>query len=384
MEGEHIIETKNLVHRYEGSKAQSLSDVSIGIHKNVKTVILGGNGAGKSTLFFHFNGVFKPKSGKVLYEGKEIKYGRKDLNELRTDIAVVLQNPDDQIFSATVEEDIAFGPMNIGLPMEEVEARVNDALFHTGLTKMRSKPTSQLSYGQRKRVAFAGAMAMKPKVLVMDEPTAGLDPQMSQELMEMAEQLHRTGTTVIISTHDVDFAYKWAQEIHVLRRGKLIFSGKPEEFYADRREVYLSGLMQPSLFALNESHCGPSCAPFPRDTVEFASKIRPKDEKTGSLHLLLSDKNTDFSIFVNGYSADGKEMPLGVYGIDSRKAAFDAGARIDYVFNALETCLLECLSGKDAALIADNCMEPYVMERVEDLVTFGSEIPVIKHGRIGN
>ena len=153
----------------------ALREISLSIPAGKKTVVLGSNGSGKSTLFLHFNGVLKPKQGEVYYSGRKVDYGKRSLVELREQVAVVLQNPDDQIFSTTVEEDVAFGPLNLNLSKEEVERRVDEALFLVDLEDVRGRPTQQLSFGQRKRIALAGALAMKPKVLMMDEPTAGLD-----------------------------------------------------------------------------------------------------------------------------------------------------------------------------------------------------------------
>ena len=188
----NIIETVDLRYRYAGNDRDSLSEVSVRIRKGVKTVILGANGAGKSTLFYHFNGVFEPAGGRILFDGEPFSYRRRALRTLRSRVSVVLQNPDDQIFGQTVEEDVAYGPSNLGLPASEVSARVDRALRLVGLDDLRDRNTMKLSYGQRKRLALAGALAMDPEVLVMDEPTAGLDPQMALELMELAEQLHHT------------------------------------------------------------------------------------------------------------------------------------------------------------------------------------------------
>ncbi|MDR0887772.1 MAG: ATP-binding cassette domain-containing protein [Candidatus Methanoplasma sp.] len=370
---EYVIETQDLCFRYKGSKRMSVDGVNIKIRKGTKTAILGANGAGKSTLFFHFNGIFKPVSGSVLYNGEKIEYSKKALSQLRSDVTVVLQNPDDQIFSATVEEDVAFGPINLNLPRDEVEKRVNDALFCVGMTSYRNVPVSQLSYGQKKRIAFAGALAMKPKVLVLDEPTAGLDPQMSLEIMEIADQLHHTGTTVIISTHDVDLAYSWADEIHVLRRGKLIHSGGQEEFYSDRVNVYLSGLVPPSVYGINDglgTLRGGPVAPYPRTTSQLLSKIRPEDKRTGTLFLSPVKQGSDLS----NAGARGEEVDIGIYGMEARKLAYDAGIRAEYVFNALENCLIECVLGNDAILCFDAELEDSVLGAVERLKEFGAEI----------
>jgi cobalt/nickel transport system ATP-binding protein len=370
---EYVIETRDLCFKYKGSRQLSVDNVNIRIRSGTKTAILGANGAGKSTLFFHFNGIFKPVSGSVLYEGEEIKYSKKDLSLLRSDITVVLQNPDDQIFSATVEEDVAFGPMNLNLPKDEVGKRVEDALFHVGMTAYRHVPVSQLSFGQKKRVAFAGALAMRPKVLVLDEPTAGLDPQMSLEIMEIADQLHHAGTTIIISTHDVDLAYSWADEIHVLRKGKLIHSGGQEDFYSDKVNVYLSGLVPPSVYGINDGLCalrgGPS-SPYPRTTSQLLSKIRPEDKITGTLFLSPITPESD----MKSAGAYGDDMHIGIYGMEARKLAYDAGIKAEYVFNALENCLIECVLGKDAVLFYDAELEDAVMIAVERLREFGADI----------
>ena len=255
MDFEYILEARDLTYSYEkkDGSPMSLKGVSLGIRPGIRTVILGANGAGKSTLFYHFNGVFKPKSGEVLYRGIPLCYDKEILYQLREDLAVVVQNPDEQIFSSTVEEDLAFGPMNQNLHPSIVEGRIQDSLFKVGMEEFRYRPTTQLSFGQKKRVAIAGALAMEPKVLILDEPTAGLDPQMSQEVMELVDQMCMTGTTVVISTHDVDLAYAWADEIHVLRLGHLVYSGRPEDFFRDRESVALSGLSLPHTFSVNHS-----------------------------------------------------------------------------------------------------------------------------------
>jgi cobalt/nickel transport system ATP-binding protein len=370
---EYIIETKDLCFRYKGSKRMSVDGVNIKIREGTKTAILGANGAGKSTLFFHFNGIFKPVSGSVLYKGENIKYSKKDLSMLRSDVTVVLQNPDDQIFSATVEEDIAFGPMNLVLPRDEVEKRVEDALFHVGMTSYRNVPVSQLSFGQKKRVAFAGALAMRPKVLILDEPTAGLDPQMSLEIMEIADQLHHAGTTVIISTHDVNLAYSWADEVHVLRKGKLIHSGGQEQFYSDKVNVYLSGLVPPSVYDINEGFCTieeRSAIPHPRTTSQLLSKIRPENRTTGILFLFPVTPGSD----LNGLGAYGTDIHIGIYGMEARKIVYDAGIKAEYVFNALENCLTECVLGKDAVICYDAELEDAVLGAVSRLKDFGADI----------
>ncbi|MDO5861457.1 MAG: ABC transporter ATP-binding protein [Thermoplasmata archaeon] len=365
----NIIELKDVTYYYEGSKKPSLDNVSLGVRKGARTVILGANGAGKSTLFYHFNGVVEPAKGTVLFDGQPISYKRRKLRELRSRIGVVLQNPDDQVFGQTVETDIAYGPTNIDLPKEEVDARVEEALFLTGLTEFRDKNTLQLSYGQRKRLALAGALAMRPEVLVLDEPTAGLDPQMAQDFMELAEQLHHNGTDVIISTHDVDLAYTWAEDIHVLREGTLVYSGDPDGFYGDDRCVFTSGVMQPSIFTINRGYCamrGIDEAPRPRTESQFVSKV--SDGPRGALTIVPVDAGSEPSFT----APEG--VRVGVFGTDSKALGRSMERMPDFMFGGFEACATDCLRGHDSVLLCDRACVEMVQNKVALLGYFGSGI----------
>lgn len=367
-----LFETRGLTYSYSSRQARpSLNDVSIKIRKGVKTVILGANGAGKSTLFYHFNGIFKPKEGEVLYDGHPLDYSRESLSRLRSEISVVVQNPDEQIFSATVEEDVAFGPLNSGIDRDEVERRIQESLFKVGMQAYRTRPTIQLSYGQRKRVAIAGALAIEPKVLVLDEPTAGLDPQMSQEIVELVDQLCASGTTVIVSTHDVDLAYAWADEIHVLRHGVLIYSGEPEPFFADRDQVALAGLVQPHTFSVNSAVCdirGIPEDPYPRTNSQILCKMVPVNAIPGGIRLVpVTDSIPD---------VDLEGGSLGIYGFRTRCLFRDSGMHVDYYFNAIECCIIEALNGKDPILFCDENLVPMIRGTISRTERFGTHVRV--------
>jgi len=378
MTSENIFETAGLKHTYKNSKKESIKDINIKIRKGKKTVLLGANGAGKSTLFYHFNGVFKPSSGSVLYNGEPLNYDKEELKRLRSEVAVVLQNPDEQIFSATVEEDIAFGLLNMGVSHDEVDRRIDEVLFIVGLSDYRMRPTQQLSYGQRKRIAFAGALAIRPKVLILDEPTAGLDPQMAQEMMEIADQLHHMGTDVIISTHDVDLAYAWAEEIHVLRNGALIYSGNSEGFYSDPVQVAMSGLMPPSMFAINANLAcveGNDPMPYPRTRAQLLSKISPKGAvSSGTLYMKSIGSNLDQNMVDDILSKAGNNATIGIFGTETRKLAFNAGLRLDYVFNGIENCGIEVLLGNNAVILHDESIKEMVVQQISDISKFGARI----------
>ena len=367
MDFEYILEARDMTYSYEkkDGSPMSLKGVSLGIRPGVRTVILGANGAGKSTLFYHFNGVFKPKSGEVLYRGIPLCYDKEILYQLREDIAVVVQNPDEQIFSSTVEEDVAFGPMNQNLHPSIVEGRIQDSLFKVGMEEFRYRPTTQLSFGQKKRVAIAGALAMEPKVLILDEPTAGLDPQMSQEVMELVDQMCMTGTTVVISTHDVDLAYAWADEIHVLRLGHLVYSGRPEDFFRDRESVALSGLSLPHTFSVNhslEAIRGLPEEPYPKTNSQLLAKLSPPDAAFGRITVrpIPSDGNIDPG-----------DAVVGVYGFKAKKLFRDIGRRADINFNAIEGCCLSAMQGHDAVIYCDPELAATIRYRIAGLTRFG-------------
>ncbi|KUK81526.1 MAG: Cobalamin biosynthesis protein, partial [Pelotomaculum thermopropionicum] len=234
---EPIIAARQVEYTYpDGAKA--LNDLSLEINKGQKIALLGANGAGKSTLLLHFNGILRPQRGKILFCGKELHYRSRALLELRKNVGLVFQDPDNQLFSASVLQDVAFGPLNIGWTREAALAKARAAMRETQVADLEKKPTHFLSYGQKKRVAIAGVLAMEPQVVIVDEPTAGLDPRIAHQIMSLLYTLSAQGKTLIISTHDVDLAYSWADYVFLIRRGQIAGRGEP-------RKVFL----QPELLA---------------------------------------------------------------------------------------------------------------------------------------
>ncbi|MGW0784679.1 energy-coupling factor ABC transporter ATP-binding protein [Streptomyces sp. NPDC002913] len=181
--------------------------------------LLGRNGSGKTTLMRLLSGGLRPREGRLTVQGSPVTYDRKGLTRLRTTVQLVVQDPDDQLFAASVAQDVSFGPLNLGLPDTEVRGRVDEALAALDITHLADRPTHLLSYGQRKRTAIAGAVAMRPRVLILDEPTAGLDPDGQERLLDTLGTLRASGTTVVMATHDVDLALRWADDCAVLTPG---------------------------------------------------------------------------------------------------------------------------------------------------------------------
>jgi cobalt/nickel transport system ATP-binding protein len=225
---DHILELRGVSFRYPDGSV-GLDNCSLPITRGGRVVVLGANGAGKTTLFLHLNGILRPQTGSVFYGNAPLDYSRKGLHSLRSRVGMVFQNPDSQLFSASVREDVSFGPLNLGLDKGTVQNLVEEALHAVGMAECADKPAHNLSYGQKKRVCIAGVLAMKPKVLILDEPMAGLDAVMQKELVAILELLHRAGLTIIIATHDIDFAYGWADEAIVLQRGRLLAQGNAAE-----------------------------------------------------------------------------------------------------------------------------------------------------------
>ena len=226
-----MLEVKKIKYSYN-KEYQALKGVSLKVEEGEMVALLGKNGAGKSTLFLHLNGIFEPDEGQVFIDGEEMKYDKKSLLKFRQKVGIVFQNPDDQIFAPTVEEDVAFGPLNLDLPMEEVQKRVTEALARVGMSGFEKKAPHHLSGGQKKRVAIAGILAMKPKYMVLDEPTAGLDPQGVTDLSKLLKELNDEGITIIISTHEVNLVPNYAERVFVLVDGLLIAEGTPKEIFA--------------------------------------------------------------------------------------------------------------------------------------------------------
>ena len=239
-----MLEVKNIKYSYNADY-QALKGVSLKVEKGEMVALLGKNGAGKSTLFLHLNGIYQPDEGQVFIDGEELKYDKKSLLKFRQKVGIVFQNPDDQIFSPTVEEDVAFGPLNLGLSMEEVQDRVEEALARVGMSGFEKTAPHHLSGGQKKRVAIAGILAMKPEIMVLDEPTAGLDPQGVVDLSILLNELNDEGITIIISTHEVDLVPNYAKRVFVLVDGLLIAEGTPKEIFAKPEILQQANLKVP-------------------------------------------------------------------------------------------------------------------------------------------
>ena len=243
MEQIHL-ETKNLSYTYHDG-TQALKNVNIKIRKGEKIAIMGPNGAGKSTLFSHFNGLNEPTSGHVEIDGEKIIFERDELIKVRQKVGIVFQDPNDQLFAPTVKEDVAFGPMNLGLDYDEVEKRIRESLEMVGMSGFEEKTPHHLSGGQQKRVAIAGIIAMRPDIMILDEPTAGLDPEGVEKVLDILNKLNNEGISIVISSHDIEMVNQFADKIFVLHDGEIIAEGDKHQIFSDKELLKKAHLKAP-------------------------------------------------------------------------------------------------------------------------------------------
>ena len=247
---------KNLTHIYsEGMpyETKAIDNINLEIEKGEFIAAIGHTGSGKSTLIQHLNGLLKPKEGTIIINGVDITNSKTKMREMRKKVGLVFQYPEYQLFEETVYADVAFGPKNLGLDEVQVDKQVKEALKHVGLDFEEIKDSSpfELSGGQKRRVAIAGVIAMKPDVLILDEPTAGLDPKGHKEILRMIKEMHkREKNTIILVSHNMTDVAKMADKVIVLERGKLILEGTPKEVYAEADTIERIGLGLPEPMVL--------------------------------------------------------------------------------------------------------------------------------------
>jgi len=272
--GEPILKIRDLYYDY-GNGTTALNGVSVDIYEGEKIAVIGSNGAGKSTFFLTTNGVLKPDQGEISYRGTIIN--KKNLKELRKNIGIVFQDADNQIIASTVMAEVGFGPMNLKLPKEEVLKRVEEALTYMNILDYKDRPPHYLSGGEKKCVSIADIIAMKSEIIIFDEPTAGLDPLNAQMLEEVLGKLGSEGKTMLISTHDVDFVYRWAERTIVFYQGKIIADGTPLEIFRNRGILKQANLKQPTMMEvydlLVEKHLLEDTKAYPISTQAFREML---------------------------------------------------------------------------------------------------------------
>jgi cobalt/nickel transport system ATP-binding protein len=259
----HLVQASHLSYRYpEGTEA--LRDVGFTIRHGESVALIGANGAGKSTLLLHLNGTLAPRSGEVRIGDTPVLPGT--LRDIRRTVGMIFQDPDDQLFRPTVLEDVMYGPLNLGLPFAEAESRARQALEQVGAAHLGDRAPYRLSAGEKRRCAIAGVLAMAPDVLVMDEPTAGLDPRARRQLLTL---LARFRHTKIIATHDLDLVLELCDRTLVLSEGRILRDGPTAEVFAEEELLKACGLEPPARLG----PC-PACGARPTPTRTRQAEIR--------------------------------------------------------------------------------------------------------------
>lgn len=269
---ESIVIAEDLHYTYEDG-TEALRGIDLKIKFGEKVAVMGANGSGKSTFFLHLNGLLKPQKGRVLIDEEAIDYSRKGLLNVRKKVGFVFQNPDDQLFSASVKQEISFGVLNLGMSEKEAERRVEDIMRELNITPFADKPTHFLSGGQKKRVAIADIVVMAPSLMILDEPAAALDPRHSRMINEIIDKLSDKGITVLLSTHDAERALIWADRVIVFHEGKIAGEGPPDAIFMDDTLLEKTNLEKPAVLRIF-------------DTLEKEGVLRPGLKRPRSMEEL--------------------------------------------------------------------------------------------------
>ena len=247
-----VIQAENLSYSYEENDRKALDGLSVRIGRGRKVAFMGGNGSGKSTFFLCLNGILRPDKGRVLIDGKPVSYTRKGLLEVRKKVGIVFQEPDNQLFSASVFQEISFGILNLGTEEETARKEVEQVIRELDITPFKDRPAHALSGGQKKQVAIADILVMHPQVMILDEPASALDAVHTKKVHELIRRLTEQGITVLMSLHDIDYAWFWADEIVLMDRGRVIRQGTPREVCEDEAALRQAGLERPAVLRIYE------------------------------------------------------------------------------------------------------------------------------------
>lgn len=247
-----VIEAENLSYSYEENGRKALDGLSVRIGRGKKVAFMGGNGSGKSTFFLCLNGILRPQQGRVLINGEPVSYTRRGLLDVRKKVGIVFQEPDNQLFSASVFQEISFGILNLGVDEETARREVEKVIRELEIAPFQNRPAHALSGGQKKQVAIADILVMHPGIMILDEPASALDAAHTKKVHELIRGLTEQGITVLMSLHDIDYAWAWADEIVLMHEGKVIKQGTPREVCEDEEMLKKAGLGRPGVLRIYE------------------------------------------------------------------------------------------------------------------------------------
>lgn len=247
-----MFKINNLTYQYD-KKRKALSSINMDFNQGDIIGVIGSNGSGKSTLFNNLMGILKPTEGEILYKNNKLKYDKKSLYNLRKEVGIVFQDPEKQIFYSMVYDDLAFALRNIGIDEKTIKERINKALEAVNGEDFIDRPVHSLSFGQKKRVAIASVIAMENNLILLDEPTAGLDPESTKAIVSIIKSMYDKEKKIVITSHDMNLIYDICDYVYVLNRGKIICEGKTEEVFINEEKIEEAGLELPWLVKLNKN-----------------------------------------------------------------------------------------------------------------------------------
>jgi len=379
-----ILEARDIRYRYPRGM-EAIRGISFHVRRKEKIALVGPNGAGKSTLLMMLNGMVRPDTGMMLFDNLPVLYDPASLRILRKRVGFVLQNPDRQIIAPTVYQDVAFGPTNLGHNDTEVREAVTCALRHVGLDGFERRPPHQLSGGEKKRVAIAGVLAMDPDVLVLDEPTSGLDPSGSEDIIELLDELNHEGKTIIISTHDVELAYPWADRAILMKGGEILQEDIPEVAFGDPEYVRSAHLSLPTLLELHrelQEQGYPVQDKKPRtvlDMVRCIEQLLQKPCYSNNLGTItVCNVDTDNLGLVPGWISYRRDISVGAMGTRAKQYAENSRIHLGFTYGVIDKCILKALLGRDTLILTTSSMVARVSQRVNTYCTeSGVHIPVL-------
>ena len=345
----------------------ALREVSIEIEAGSKVALVGPNGAGKSTLLLMANGLLRPTGGEIRLFGEPLRYDRRALREIRRRVGLVLQNSDAQLFAPTVYQDVAFGPLNLGLSEAEIRRAVTGALAAVGLQGFESRPPHLLSGGEKKAVAIAGVLAMHPEVLVFDEPTSALDPASALQVMELLDELNASGTTIVVSTHDVELAYAWADRVVLMHGGRVLHQGKPDDVFLDGDLVREAKLRLPVVLEVHAELTARGLVRTggpPRSILHLVHALDSSRPANGHGTVLLVDAGRVGHDELQGLIAAHPGIHVGAMGTAAKTLADREGLRLEFASGVIDRCLLKSLLGEDSLVLCSSPMLEHVRDRV--------------------
>ena len=365
-----IIEIRDLNYSY-GDGTQALKGINISLDQGKKVALVGPNGAGKSTLMLMMNGILRPNSGEVLFSGKPLRYDAASLRAIRRAVGMVFQNSDDQLFAPTVYQDVAFGPINLGFPSEKVKRYVGFALQYVGLCGYERRPPHHLSGGEKKRVAIAGILAMEPEVMILDEPTSNLDPASSEEIMEMLDELNHGGKTLIISTHDVELAYRWADEVILMKDGEVVRRGTAQDVFGDVDLIRDARLKLPLVVDIYHELMGRGIARGskpPRNILELCDLLQHKSgagaPASGKIYICDVDQVPGGEIRTLIHRASVSF--IGGMGTAAKALSERCNISLDFTYGVIDKCILKALTGKSTLIMTSGGMVDHALHRIQD------------------